>query len=348
MTGPASNEIRYEEEGWGDEPRAIHALMSGLIDYAGLFPPAKLSMGEAVANYAKYAASAEAWMLGRFILPVSRIEEFRTASAKFLPKKWDDEDEGEGGGGWPISAIVDGDLDENLDSIFAFNAQHAEPRDGLAVIDAVEIKVPPISETDAPPPNPNVPFIESSLEIMAEGVYPLFELPVMGGGVPSSHTSVDLRGAIAALAGADAGAKIRTGGVVPGAIPTSRAVAEFLVACAQADVPFKATAGLHHAIRAEHPLTYEPGCPRAMMHGFLNVFIAAAMAKEYRLDVAAVVKVLDETDPLRFDIAEDAIVWGPGRVDIESIENMRDLFGLSFGSCSFEEPVNELRSLGVI
>ncbi len=345
MTGPSSIEINYEEQGWGDEPRAIHALMSGLIDYAGLFPPAKLSMDKCVANYAKYAACDDAWMLGRFILPVSRIEEFRTAAAKLLPKKFDesDEDGGGGGGGWPISAIIDGDLDENLDSIFAFNAQHAEPRNGLAVIDAVEIKVPPISETD---PAPSVPFIEGALEIMAEGVYPLFELPVMGGSAAGGGP--DLRGAIAALAGADAGAKVRTGGIIPGAIPTTRAVAEFLVACAQADVPFKATAGLHHAIRAEQPLTYEPGCPRAVMHGFLNVFIAAAMAKEYRLDAQAVVKMLEETDPRKFKITEDSIAWGPGRVDIESLENMRDLFGLSYGSCSFDEPVSELRSLGVI
>ena len=333
------------------EPGAIHALMSGLIDYAGLFPPAKLSMVAAVSNYAKYAASTDAWMLGRFILPVSKIEEFRKASASHLSKRWSEEEDG--GGAWPISAIIDGDLNEDLDSVFAFNTEHAEEKNGLAVIDAIEIKVPPTSETD---PAPSLGFIEAALEIMAEGVYPFFELPVVrvtrlsepGSSSSSSESFPDLRGAIAALSGADAGAKVRTGGITSAAIPSSRAVAEFIVACAQADVPFKATAGLHHAIRAEHPLTYEPNCPRAVMHGFLNVFIAAAMVQEYRIDAEATAKILEEPDARKFLITPDTLAWGPGQVGIESLERTRELFALSYGSCSFDEPVQELRALKLI
>jgi hypothetical protein len=333
MASSGNNGVQLEE------PGAIHALMGGLIDYAGLFPPTKAPMSLAVQNYAKYAASNDAWMLGRFILPVSKIEEFRKAAMPHLAKQWSEEDEG--GGMWPISAIVDGDLDENLDSIFAFNSEHAEEKNGLAVIDAIEVKVPPTSVSDAAP---SLAFIENSLEVMAEGVYPFFELPVIGAG----GKSVDLRGAIAALSGADAGAKVRTGGVTPEAIPMSRAVAEFIVACAQADVPFKATAGLHHAVRSERPLTYEPNCPRAVMHGFLNVFVAAAMVKEYRIDAEAAAKILEETDARKFLVDHESIAWGPGRVNAESIERTREMFALSYGSCSFEEPVAELRELKLI
>ena len=332
------------------EPGAIHALMSGLVDYAGLFPPAKLSMEKCVANYAKYAASSDAWMLGRFILPVSKIEEFRKHSAPHLAKRWSEEEDC--GGAWPISAIIDGDLDEDLDSVFAFNAEHAEERNGLAVIDAIEIKVPPTSETDAAP---SLGFIEAALEIMAEGVYPFFELGVARLSEPGGANArlgdpgyPDVRGAIAALSGADAGAKCRTGGITPGAIPSSRAVAEFIVACAQADVPFKATAGLHHAVRAEQPLTYEPGCPRAVMHGFLNVFVAAAMVREYRIDAEAAAKILEETDARKFLITPESVTWGPGEVGTESLERTREMFALSYGSCSFDEPVQELRGLGLI
>ncbi len=321
------------------EPGAIHALMGGLVDYAGLFPPTKLSMTEAVRNYAQYVASNDAWMLGRFILPVSKIEEFRKAAMPHLAKQWSEDDEG--GGMWPISVLIDGDLDEDLDSVFAFNTEHAEEKNGLAVIDAIEIKVPPTSETDAAP---SLGFIEAALEVMAEGVYPFFELPCVG----KDGKPVDLRGAIAALSGADAGAKVRTGGITPDAIPPSRAVAEFIVACAQADVPFKATAGLHHAVRAEQPLTYEPQCPRAVMHGFLNVFIAAAMVREYRIDAAAAAKVLEETDVRKFIVTPESIAWGPGEVGIESLERTREMFALSYGSCSFDEPVQELRALKLI
>ncbi|HMN40122.1 MAG TPA: hypothetical protein PKE29_04705 [Phycisphaerales bacterium] len=333
-------------------PHAIHALMSGLIDYAGLFPPAKLPMAAAVANYAKYLASPDAWMLGRFILPVSRLEEFRTAAAHLLPKRLIDEDPVNSP--WPISAIADGDLDEDLDSIFAFNHEHSQAASGLAIIDAIEIKVPATSETD---PAPSIPFIEHALEIMAEGVYPFFELGVPrhsvagSAGVPRhsvAGASTDLRGAIAALSGADAAAKLRTGGITPDAIPSPLAVAEFIVACAQADVPFKATAGLHHAVRSEFDLTYEQGFPRAVMHGFLNVFVAAAMVNEFRLHAEDAAKILEETDPKAFAITENTITWGPGTLDVEQLENARDMFALSYGSCSFEEPVQELRALHLI
>src|SRR5262245_52201803 len=54
---------------------SLRALLSGVIDYAGLFPPAKLPMTEAVANYLRYRESEEAWMLGRFVCPAARLKE---------------------------------------------------------------------------------------------------------------------------------------------------------------------------------------------------------------------------------------------------------------------------------
>lgn len=319
-------------------PRAVHALMSGLIDYAGLFPPAKLSMAASVEQYATYAASPESWMLGRFILPVSRIEEFRKAAATHLPRAHDEN----APGGWPISAIIDGDLDENLDSIFAFNHEHQNPARGLAVIDAAEIKVPFAADGLTP----DAEFIDDAVERIPEEIYPFFEIPILaakpGDPVP------DPRGCISALAGAESAAKVRTGGLTPESIPATRALAAFLVACHAAEVPFKATAGLHHAVRAQHPLTYEPGCPRSVMHGFLNVFTAAAMLLAHRIDEPTVQRILDETNPRRFAFSEGALTWDRLTIDTMQLERARELFALSYGSCSFTEPVEELRALGVI
>ena len=67
-------------------PRSLRALLHGLIDYAGLFPPARLDMQSAVANYARYLEGNRAWMLGRFVVPSSRLEEFERAAAALLPK----------------------------------------------------------------------------------------------------------------------------------------------------------------------------------------------------------------------------------------------------------------------
>jgi hypothetical protein len=63
---------------------AIRILTTEVIDYAGLFPPSQISMPEAVLNYATYRASNYGWMLGRFILPVPRLEEFLDSAGEFL------------------------------------------------------------------------------------------------------------------------------------------------------------------------------------------------------------------------------------------------------------------------
>jgi hypothetical protein len=325
------------------DARPVHALMSGLIDYAGLFPPARWPMDRAVRAYGEYLAGPDSWMLGRFIVPVSRLEDFRKAAADVLPTG---DDAGEP---WPMSALIDGDLDENLDAVFAFNHEHQQPERGLAVIDAIEVRVP---MEPAPTGSESgdglhgAAFIDDAIERIPPELFPFFEIAAMPSG--PGLTPPDFRGCIAALAGADAGAKLRTGGVTPDAFPSTRTVAEFLIACRAADVPFKATAGLHHAVRGEHPLTYEPGCPRSVMHGFLNLFVAAVMIDAHRLSVDDAAAVLERSgqDAFRFD--ERTLRAGDLSVGVDQIDRARDMFALSYGSCSFVEPVAELRAMGAL
>ncbi len=139
-------------------------------------------------------------------------------------------------------------------------------------------------------------------------------------------------------------AKIRTGGVSPEMIPTVESVAEFIVACADRRLPFKATAGLHHPVRAEHALTYEPNAPRAVMHGFLNVFLAAAFAWHGQRDIAPVLAETDMT-AFRFD---DRAHWRDWSLTEAQLLEARHEFCHSFGSCSFTEPVDDLQKMGLL
>lgn len=327
----------------------LRALLTGLIDYAGLFPPAKLPMAPAVENYARYIKGPHRWMLGRFICPVSRLEEFRAAASRLLPgiddvievAVPDETDQALPGHratrpaetddafpGWRLSALIDGDLEENLDAIFAFNQEHARPENGLAIIDAVEIK--------ATTPG----AIDEALDAIPDEIYPFFELPVGAGS--------DIRGFLTALSGAEAGAKIRTGGITPEAFPTPETVANFIASCHAAEVPFKATAGLHHPIRAEYNLTYEPGCPRGVMHGFLNVFLAAAFVHARKLDAAAAAQLLHERDPAAFTFTAEHARWRTHKLAPWELDRARRNFALSYGSCSFEEPVEDLTKLALL
>jgi hypothetical protein len=145
----------------------------------------------------------------------------------------------------------------------------------------------------------------------------------------------------------DAYAKVRTGGLTPEAIPSSAELAAFLYAAAARRMPFKATAGLHHPVRSLRPLTYAGDSPRAPMHGFLNVFCAAALAYHgvAREDVAG---LIEETDPAALEFGESGFAWKGHRLSTSQIHSARSEFAHSFGSCSFEEPIADLRELGLL
>jgi hypothetical protein len=139
-------------------------------------------------------------------------------------------------------------------------------------------------------------------------------------------------------------AKLRTGGVTPQAIPPVPDVAAFLRACAERRLPFKATAGLHHPVRHVHSLTYGADAPRAVMHGFLNVFVAAAFAWHGRREIEP---LLGETDAAAFRF-DDRAHWRDWSLDAAEVRAARQQSAHSFGSCSFDEPIQGLVELGFL
>lgn len=226
-------------------PSSVIALMRNLIDYAGLFPPAKLDMPATVRNYADYLLMADAWMLGRLLVPAGRLDEFERCAASLLSH----DDEGEP---WRISCLTaptgEGQLDDDLQRISLFNDQHAAPDAGLAMIDVIELRATSAQK------------IDDALDMIPDELFAFFELPI----------DDDPRGLIAVLAGGAAGAKVRTGGVTADTIPAPATIARLIGACASANVPFKATAGLHSPIR------HHDDSIGARMFGFLNVFVPLA------------------------------------------------------------------------
>jgi hypothetical protein len=293
---------------------SARALLTGLVDYAGLFPPAALSMDAAVAEYARSRRSPEAFMLGRFVVPAARLVELGRAADAHFPEPGSGEP-------WRLSALVGGDAHGDAARIASFNDAHA----GRAVVDAVELKAASPAQAD------------EALEVFPPGLTAFVEVPL----------DENLDGLLTALKRRGARAKIRTGGVVPEAIPEPADVARFIAACAAAGVAWKATAGLHHPVRAEQALTYEPASERAVMHGFLNVFAAAAFARKGAPieDLEAVLREQDG-DAFRFDAA--GLRWRQRHATTDALAAARRDFAGSFGSCSFAEPVADLRALGVL
>jgi len=149
------------------------------------------------------------------------------------------------------------------------------------------------------------------------------------------------------IAGRRARAKIRTGGITADAFPSTDDVARFIDTCVAAEVPFKATAGLHHPLRGRYPLTYEHGSPNGSMFGFLNVFVASVFAAQ-GMGAGEIARILDDGSPESFLVTADSIIWCGWRVGPSAIEAARAGTIVSFGSCSFTEPMSDLAALGLL
>jgi hypothetical protein len=301
----------------------IHALLDELIDFAGLFPPAAMDMGAAASRFEGHRGEPHAYGLGRFVLPVGRFAEFEAAVQGRLPVVPDVDDPEQAPDLWAISALVSPaeDLESvkrDLEAIESFNDRHTEVGAGAAIVDTIELRA---AGGDA---------VDAVLDLLDDDVYPYFEL----------DPATDVRGTLAAIAGLDGGAKIRTGGVTADAHPTVEQVAAFIAACRMADVPFKATAGLHHAVRA-HQASVD-----AKQFGFLNVFLGAALLHAGRVDVAGLAEVLADEDASNFTMSDGGVAWRDRRLTIDQLAEARSRFCHSFGSCSFEEPIDELITMG--
>lgn len=301
---------------------SVQTLLHEIIDYAGLYPPAGLPLPEVVSNFAGYRQHPAAWMLARLIIPVNRLSEFaETARCSWslsgseqLP--------------WRISCLIPAP-EENLQSfeqswqqLAEFNNQHSRN----ALIDAVETKCDSVS------------LLQKAAAVCRHGIATYWELP-------HTRSCADLLTLLAQLGSAHR-AKIRTGGIQPQLIAAVDDVARFLHECAVAQVAFKATAGLHHPLRSEYRLTYEANSPCATMHGFLNVFTAAVAAWSQRARVDKIAELLRSSDSTAFKFRESGLSVGDWDCSLEEIRDTRERFAIGFGSCSFSEPVEDLRELG--
>jgi len=307
---------------------SIHALLHGLIDYAGLFPPASLPMNKALETFSLHAAGNNQEALARFIVPMKRLGEWSTCAKAYLAKQPPSDDQ-PAPDALRLSVLIDDNLAVELDEIEDFNRAHEigsgkHKHAHSAEIDTIELKV---QTTD---------IIDEAIELLPEELYPFFEIPA----------DADFRGFAAALAGTGFGAKLRTGGVRPEQFPASEVVAEFIMAMHAAEVPFKATAGLHHPIRASYPLTYEVGSACWTMHGFANLFLAAGYVRHARFDAKMTVAMLNETDPLAFKFSDAGATYKGRLLTTDQIRDTRENFAICFGSCSFDEPLAECQKLG--
>ncbi|MFN6963589.1 MAG: hypothetical protein ACK4S4_07465 [Pyrinomonadaceae bacterium] len=293
---------------------SARTLLNGAIDYAGLFPPSQLSMADAVTNYALNRASVHSWMLGRFVVPAARLAEFREHAEPYVANP--------GRSPWHLSVLAGEDVYESIKTIVDFNRDNA----GQVIADSFEVRASTPSK------------IENTVDALPDWLIAYFELPI-----DAPHFAE----LISTVAVNKQRAKIRTGGVTADAFPRSRDVIRFVRTCTAANVPFKATAGLHHPIRCFKPLTYEPDAPQGTMHGFLNLFLMTAFARQ-SFPPGLLEELMEEEFEEAFSFSDTHVAWRDHELALWQLERTRRFGIQSFGSCSFEEPVEDLKALGLL
>jgi hypothetical protein len=305
----------------------LQTLMSNIVDYAGLFPPAQLPLADALVNYDEYRQGAFSWMLGRFVIPAAKLEEMGRHAGRFTVL---------GRGGDDASGFLDA-LKRDLERARAFN----DRRDGFGTADVFEARLPESVQADGAAIGE---LLKQSQWLASKwNSAPLtifYETSFKGNWRRNAQVTAD---AVAAhnrrqIGGSSAGIKLRTGGTVATAFPTAEQLAGAIIACRDAGVAFKCTAGLHHPFRRFDKSV------NTKMHGFVNVFGGAALAFARKLDEKTLTEILLDEEGSHFLFGEDSFAWKTLMISRAELEQARRLFAISFGSCSFTEPIEDLQS----
>ena len=299
-------------------PDGRTALFGALIDYAGLYPPASLDMAGAVAGYRSARSSSEGWMAGRFLCPTSRLVDL---AGILVATMQPDEPP------WPIAVTFDLDPAASATAAASFHAE-MEP---AAAVHLAEARIPEGSDAAS-----IAALYDTALSI-SDTVVPFLEVPRDG----AVAATID---AIASAVGASlrpGGAKLRCGGLTPEDFPPTHDVARFIIECSERNLPFKTTAGLHHPIRNRDE---ELGIVR---HGFLNLLMAAIAARA-GAGLPTIEAIVAETDPDAFEVTFGGVSWRGERADAKTIGETRAEGFIAYGSCEFNEPVEDLTKLGFL
>ena len=322
---------------------ALRALMTGVIDHAGMFPPAKLSLADAMAEYLAIRESPECWMLGRFVVAAENAAALSKWSARFGDAK--------NGLRLAVTGPSSTDITEfpiTLESTLQYVERLTAKWKSPPIALSLELRLPDeISTVDiARIPHlldETVDQIRQSLKVQSV----FFEAPALLHDESLLRTLTREIGARSTVTQQKPkrpilGLKLRTGGLTPEMFPTVSQVADVVESCAAWHCPWKATAGLHH------PLRHADAELETTMHGFLNVLMGSTLASADKVSRVELEEVLSEESANAFQFDDSTVSWKDREVDLQDIESNRNGGFQSFGSCSFDEPRDDLKQLGLL
>ena len=319
--------------------KSLQALLNKIIDYAGVFPPTKLPLEKAFEIYNSFYPGEYDWMLSNFIIPANKLD-----GITILLK-----DNYQNDKVYPFSILGSSGATEeeflvNLKSDLQSWKQFLESNTGRVETKAFEVKLP-IELIARQNSEETAMFIESVSDDISqniEGEISLFfegvldeewktNIKVLAEGIQQHNDNYP-----------NSGLKLRTGGIEKSAFPSPEQVAYTIRTCLDHQIPMKCTAGLHHPVRHFRDEV------NTKMHGFLNIFCAGAIAIRHNISEHEMIKLIEEEDPSSFKFTDEKFTWDNYEIPIDDIEYSRKSLLISYGSCSFDEPLEDLQNLNLL
>lgn len=297
---------------------SLKSLLTSIVDYAGLFPPAQLSLPEAASIYDRAKASPDRWMLDRFVIPAVRLSDLHHTLTTLTERQSSTP--------WSLSVILSPNWAAELAQLQTIQPWTQDQIEAPIAIAAWEV---------APLPPAEIPQVCQQLPSQ---VPVFFEIPFQA----------ELEPYLNGLHQMNAAAKLRTGGTIPAAFPDNKQLSQRILALSEAQISFKATAGLHHPLPGQHHLSDQPDRSVATMHGFLNVAILAAFAYQKKMLLDEAIALLETASITQFQFTDTELTWRDRTLSTTEIMRSRQQFFHSFGSCSFQDPITDLHSLHLL
>jgi len=298
---------------------SLRALLTRSIDYAGMFPPCDLELEPALKNQAQYVRAPDSWMLSTFVLPVAKFSDAAALVAQFDKQH-----------PLRISALAAktenakdflNELKNAAEVIRSFQKQHVD----LVSVVQLEMFLP--KDVDLAKLNETTGLL-GDLKLQT-----FWETPA-----ESAEQTIAL---LARAKQPAFGYKLRTGGVTADAFPNSVQISRAILASTKHHVPIKFTAGLHHPVRQFRDEV------KTEMHGFLNVLGAGVLSAEHHWGETQMIELLEHQQADDFEFHDTVFAWRDWEVTLDRIKARRK-FVTSFGSCSFDEPREDLAALNLL
>ena len=300
---------------------ASEVFLSKLIDYAGIFPPANLKLPLALSNYRSYMQSTHHWIISKFIISstdlrkisIKDINQFNSQNLlnlSIITKNFNKD--------YNIintflrefsNNVKFSCLETQISNINNFNNQMIEIND---LIKKNKLNISLFFELLSKNWKDDIPFVIDNISRFNKTYETNF------------------------------GFKLRCGGIKKSSFPAPTYISTVLLQSIKKNVPMKFTAGLHH------PYIYNDSQINTKMYGFFNVFLSGMFAKKYDLNENDIIKILIDENKNHFQFKENKIKWKSYYITTDEILDYRLKNFISFGSCSFDEPCEDLKENGIL